>query len=375
MNSRSISLAVLLLAIVVAANSRFATSQETKAKKGNASDLRSIGRERGGEDAPKKKKVTIESRTWTNLNGRTAKGKYLGIVGSNVRIQKGKGAIEVPYAELSATDQQYVADVLESMGRSADLPSATNRGFSGPGMAQGGFRGSAPPAVSGPQDAGGRMAIPMGPGPANGPDPMMRQIPEAQRGMITGNFRPPQSNTPSLQELQGRAAGAATGSFPAPPPSNGPTLSESGPPTISRQSIPESPPALSPPASGPPEFSPPFGGPPAAIASGPTFDNSRQIASAPMPLGAPSASTPMTEVELKFCGSCNKEVSAASSAGGRCPHCGVYWSLDETTGQRAPTSIMAIVGGVFVVLVGLAIFALRVLLFVKKTQQLFSGSY
>lgn len=33
----------------------------------------------------------------------------------------------------------------------------------------------------------------------------------------------------------------------------------------------------------------------------------------------------------KSCGRCGKPVSASSIAGGRCPHCGAYWSFERTT--------------------------------------------
>jgi hypothetical protein len=33
----------------------------------------------------------------------------------------------------------------------------------------------------------------------------------------------------------------------------------------------------------------------------------------------------------KSCGACGKPVSALAMAGGRCPHCGVYWSAERTT--------------------------------------------
>lgn len=33
----------------------------------------------------------------------------------------------------------------------------------------------------------------------------------------------------------------------------------------------------------------------------------------------------------KSCGACGKPVSSISRAGGRCPHCGAYWSFERTT--------------------------------------------
>jgi len=38
-----------------------------------------------------------------------------------------------------------------------------------------------------------------------------------------------------------------------------------------------------------------------------------------------------TSTISKSCGTCGKPVSVAAMAGGRCPHCGVYWSTERTT--------------------------------------------
>ena len=38
-----------------------------------------------------------------------------------------------------------------------------------------------------------------------------------------------------------------------------------------------------------------------------------------------------TSSVAKSCGACGKPVSASAMAGGRCPHCGVYWSVERTT--------------------------------------------
>ena len=41
-----------------------------------------------------------------------------------------------------------------------------------------------------------------------------------------------------------------------------------------------------------------------------------------------------TSTVSKSCSGCGKPVSTASMAGGRCPHCGVYWSFETTEKKR-----------------------------------------
>jgi hypothetical protein len=59
------------------------------------------------------------------------------------------------------------------------------------------------------------------------------------------------------------------------------------------------------------------------------------IPSSTMPsIPDPTANLP-TFTQEKQCGSCGKTVPEHITAGGTCPHCGVYFSFDDTNGKRA----------------------------------------
>jgi ribosomal protein L40E len=51
--------------------------------------------------------------------------------------------------------------------------------------------------------------------------------------------------------------------------------------------------------------------------------------------GPPMPSFNTHQVETKVCMSCNQPVPSSATAGQRCPHCGVFWSVDKTTGAKA----------------------------------------
>jgi len=39
--------------------------------------------------------------------------------------------------------------------------------------------------------------------------------------------------------------------------------------------------------------------------------------------------------QVKMCGKCGKELPSTLTAGDKCPHCGVFFSFDDTNGKKA----------------------------------------
>ena len=68
----------------------------------------------------------------------------------------------------------------------------------------------------------------------------------------------------------------------------------------------------------------------------------------------PTYTAPKMEM-VKQCSNCGKAVSDNATAGQSCPHCGVFWGEDRTTGKtaEAPMSTGGIIGAIVAVLIGI----------------------
>ncbi len=78
------------------------------------------------EDGPAKplatgKAIANPERVWTDRNGQKMKGKFIRIRDGNVVIQGAK-TLPVPFALLSADDQQWIKDYKESRGEGDEVP-------------------------------------------------------------------------------------------------------------------------------------------------------------------------------------------------------------------------------------------------------------
>jgi hypothetical protein len=60
--------------------------------------------------------------------------------------------------------------------------------------------------------------------------------------------------------------------------------------------------------------------------------------------GIPSMPGGMQFVTGKACSNCNKEVPSHIGVGDSCPHCGVEFDYDETTGEKSSSSSFRVRG-------------------------------
>ncbi len=66
-------------------------------------------------------------------------------------------------------------------------------------------------------------------------------------------------------------------------------------------------------------------------------------------------------VQTKACGKCGKPVASTLTAGDKCPHCGVFFSYDETTGKRSSIGSGAAIGGIVGGAIGFVVWLMRAL--------------
>jgi ribosomal protein S27AE len=66
-------------------------------------------------------------------------------------------------------------------------------------------------------------------------------------------------------------------------------------------------------------------------------------------------------VQTKACGKCGKPVPSNLTAGDKCPHCGVFFAFDETTGKRSSVPGGAVLGGLVGGSIGFVVWLIRAL--------------
>ncbi len=71
-----------------------------------------------------------------------------------------------------------------------------------------------------------------------------------------------------------------------------------------------------------------------------------------MPRHSSSSSGNSSQVLTKQCGKCGRALPGNVTAGDKCPGCGITFDYDETNGKRSTASVVSIVGGIAVVVVG-----------------------
>lgn len=261
-----------------------------------------------------KKKPKIENRTWVDAFGRKSGGKFVRFQGNNVIILRGGRQATLNYWELSEADQSYLKELCVAFGQSQLIPKinpatvagspAANpmAGASMPGFPNAGIPNPGNPAARMPNPA--MPAIP----PTSNPEELARRLRELEngtRGPAT-TYLPPASPA--------GPAGPAGGYTPPMTTYNPPVASATSPTYM--PSMPATP-SYTPPAMSMPPTQP--------------YIPSSAMPSSTMP-GMPSFSSPTMQ---KQCESCGKVLSANFTAGDRCPGCGVYFSVDRTTGKTA----------------------------------------
>lgn len=235
---------------------------------------------RSNADAPE--------RTWTDIRGNRMQAKFGGVSGDSViLLVKGKTRI-FPLSGFSQADQDYIRKELAERGQANLLPG-----------------GAMPP--------GGAML----PGGAMPPGVGMPALPPTRRTPPI-----PRSHRPSVAGRPGLS-----------------------PPDMSRHSIPRPSSPSFPRTTLPREETPR----PSIAQSRPSMPSMRTTPSIPRPSmpTTPSYQTPirppsmpqMSNQYTKVCCSCGKPVPDSSKAGGTCPHCGAYWSVEkDETGRTVSTA-------------------------------------
>lgn len=89
-------------------------------------------------DQPRKK-IAIETRTWTDILGNKTQAKFTRVNGNDVVLTRGTKIVTIPFHRLTDEDQEYVRELLTSQGKEDQIPSAAppvaNNSNNGAGVA------------------------------------------------------------------------------------------------------------------------------------------------------------------------------------------------------------------------------------------------
>ncbi len=256
-------------------------------------------------------------RTWTDDRGQTIKASFVRVYGENVVLMQGRKVLSVPFVKLSEEDREYVRKQVKTSGQRSALPSEKE------------IAKRSQQTAEGPESGMPRM-----PGPSREAAPNMPTLPRGTPSAPSNTMPPRFSGSPPSMP-----PGSGSGSPNPYPGSSGPVGSGPGSSTAY------------PGASGPVGSG--SGSPPA---SSPSMPNR------PMP-SIPGMSGPSIPemVQTKVCGKCGKPVPSNLTAGDKCPHCGVFFTFDETTGKRSSIRGGAIFGGLVGGSIGFVVWLIRAL--------------
>ena len=292
-----------------------------------------------------------QARTWTDTQGRKMEAKFVRLHEGNVILLKGTKPVSVPLSQFSPEDQEHIRRQVENKGEAEPSPvSPALEPVEKPSPAK-------PPAEGvGPERTwtdirGNRMTAAFG-GVSGGSVILLEKgkrrnypflgfsaadqeyvrneleargqghllpgagMPPAGEGVAapprpSRPFPTPHRPSPPLQPSV-RRPGPVMPSIPR--PSHGPTIPRPSMPSHEppRPSMPSMP-SHEPPRPSMPSYTPP---PP------------------PSPPSMPMSGPPVEFEYKKQCNHCKKIVPNSSKAGGKCPHCGVYWDYEEGPGGR-----------------------------------------
>jgi hypothetical protein len=242
-----------------------------------------------------KKKSSGETREWTDVTGKTFKGKFVRFQGRAAMILRGGRQIPTDFFLLSQADQEYLKEWAAANGQSQLVPqlNASNVAGNGTTMPSAGY--TAPTTTTTSTTTTTPSSTYTDPAALAA---RMNQI-EAQRAATpTTTYTPPSSTY-------------------TPPPSN-----NTYPTTASTTT---------------PGYMPP----PNTTSSGSTYN--------PPPPMTTSTSTSTTTPsyyappppQLKECGSCKNVIPGHLTAGDTCPHCGVTFTHDQVTGSVSHSAMAA----------------------------------
>ncbi len=276
----------------------------------------------------------VLAREWTDRQGRTASGDFVRVFQGNVVLRRGKQIVQIPFANFSPEDQEYVKKELEKKNQGYLLQGVPTEPVvpenpevdpaTDPAAGQNGNPAVAAPMF--PEMNGGVVPSPIGPG-APVPTPPVINSPLFPGA---GNPTPQPPSDPALDPVD-------TASVPSPIHNAIPATQGHQPNPW--QNIPSTPAPVTPTFDPPREvFTPPPSTPPPP--------------SIPSPYGHPS------QQYSKYCSNCKKTVPDHLTAGDSCPHCHVTFETDDTNGKSVFT--MRRLGSVIFVIVAVLAFLVRV---------------
>jgi hypothetical protein len=270
------------------------------------------------------------ARPWTDTTGRTIEAKFVRVYQGNVVLLRGKKVVQVPFYNLSEGDQQFVRDELEKSDKSYLIPAPPAQASNDEIAGSSNTGSIPPPTVHRPNFSGPRFGPPQGSMPpaasakmaelqANHARMLEQVKAEHQRLIDQSRARREERMRPAPTPAQPPWASTSPQSAPAMAHGHESTM-----PTYEQMARPQP--------------TRPHTAPPTELAS----------ASNDYSYSAPSMQ--------KQCESCNGIVSDNAKVGDRCPHCGVKWDYDDTTGESSSTRSWRsrrglIKGGIFVIVV------------------------
>ena len=277
------------------------------------------------------------ARPWTDSTGRKIEAKFVRVHQGKVVLLQGKKVVQVPFYNLSEADQQFVRDELDKAGKSHLIPAQASQASDGQ-TASAYSSGPTYSTAPAPQPRGGAGYPGSGfvPPAANMPPQAAanfarmeathaKMMAEAERMRADQQSRLEDSRR-QHQELS-RASVAPT--WPNTHTASAPTAAH-GSQAIAR-----------------PYEQMARHSPDQAHSAAPPIET---LASA-----SPDYSYSAPKMQ-KQCESCNGIVSDNAKVGDRCPHCGVKWDYDDTTGESSSNRSWrsrrgVIKGGIFVIVV------------------------
>jgi len=302
-------------------------------KVGTAADLASAARnddepsnDSSDEGSGSTKRARVEVRTWTDLRGKTSRGKFIRIQGTTVYLLAGARQITTDYWQLSDPDQEYLTNLLESSGSGQLIPkvrpsiqgNGEGPGPVGPGYAPGPVNNG---ETSYPSNNNNNNNSYPAPAPATSypssgtstdtstyPSSGTSTYPSGNAAYPSGNSSNPAGGNPSY-------------------PSGNSSYPSSGPSSTDTPSYPSS--GSSYPSSG---STPSY---PSATPSYPSAAPSFPQTPSPSYPSTTSTFPTSTPIYTKVCESCGKELPSNFTAGDSCPGCGVYFTHDDTNGKTA----------------------------------------
>jgi hypothetical protein len=313
-----------------------------------------------------------EARTWTDTQGRTLEAKFVRLHEGNVILLKGNKPVSVPLSQFSPEDQEYIRQQTAKKPRNDAVEPLEKK------PARREVKSADDAQVRTWTDIRGNQITARFAG-LSGANVILVEKGKRRSFPFVGFSQADQQYIRNELEAKGQghllpAAGMpGQPSFPIAPPRAGPSPPTPPTPTPHRRSPPSRPsfrvpepavPTIPRPGPSPsirhpspPRYQPRRPSTPRFQPPAPSIPSHRPAISPPT---MPSMPTPRTTYQYeKRCTNCGKVVPSSSKAGGTCPHCGAYWSVEkDESGRTVSTAYRAGQYTGIAVVVGLVIWLL-----------------